>query len=397
MSRNPQSLDQRIRFASASVLPLWLLLSACGGGGGGGVASTPPPPPAPPSSTAAPTIDVKTSWLPSPATSVGESGYLIGRLTLTPGNGDPSSSRVVAPGDFSIASAQPQADGPFQYTLNASAGILPGGLTSVSASSGEVSWDINLPPSQSYRYNNPYGDWIQYFGQRLTAFSKGSDGSETQFLSYDLTRGSMGFSQPLAPDRNLRTTLDYDIGYSYVAMGEWSWRVVDLNGAAAGDFGNLLFVEGDHTPQQGIPASGTATYDARSLALLSSSGTPGIPFSLTADFGLRTMAARIDQDYRYDPTRSPSDDPILGIHLAGSAPFSNDGYNNTNFDIPLTGTANYSAFNSPSTPAAEGVSGIMNGSFFGPHVEQVGGVFGIGRPDGILLMQDAFVGQQRLP
>jgi hypothetical protein len=397
MPRNPRSLRHRIRFGSAPVLPLCLLLSACGGGGGDGVASTPPPPPAPPTSTAAPTIDVKTSWLPSPATSVGDSGSLIGRLTLTPGNGDPSSSRVVAPGDFSITSAQPRADGAFKYTLNASAGILPGGLTSVSASSGEISWDINLPPSRSYRYNNPYGDSIQYVGQRLTAFSKASDGSETQFLSYDLTRGSTGFSQPLAPDRNLRTTLDYDIGYSYVAMGEWSWRVVDLNGTAAGDFGDLLFVEGDHTPQQGIPASGTATYDARSLALLSSSGTPGIPFTLTADFGLRTMAARIDQDYRYDPSRSLSDDPILGIHVAGSAPFSNDGNNNTNFDIPLTGTANYSAFNSPSTPAAEAVSGIMNGSLFGPHAEQVGGVFGLGRPDGTLLMQDAFVGQQRLP
>ena len=35
-------------------------------------------------------------------------------------------------------------------------------------------------------------------------------------------------------------------------MGEWAWRVVDLTGAAAGDFGNLLFVNGDRTPSTGI-------------------------------------------------------------------------------------------------------------------------------------------------
>jgi hypothetical protein len=382
---------RRIGLISALIPPL-CLLSACGGGGSD-VASIPPPPPMP-GPTPANTLRVETSWLPSPATSVGDSGYLIGRLTLTPGNGDPSSSRAAVPGDFSITSRL-GADDRFQYTLNASAGILPGGLTAISVRSGEISWDINLPPAQSYRYDNPYGGSIQYVGQRLSAFSKAPDGNETQFLSYDLTRGATGFLQSLTPDRNLRSRLDYDIGYSYVAMGEWSWRVVDLNGAAAGDFGDLLFAEGDHTPTTGVPASGTATYDARTLALLSSSGTPGIPFTLTADFVQRLMSARIDQDYRYDPTRGSSADPILGIHVGGSAQFSNDLYNNTNFGIPLTGTANYSAFNSPSTPAPEAVTGTMNGSFFGPHAEQVGGVFSVGRLDGTTLLQDAFVGKQR--
>jgi hypothetical protein len=37
---------------------------------------------------------------------------------------------------------------------------------------------------------------------------------------------------------------------------------------------------------------------------------------------------------------------------------------------------------------------MMNGAFFGPNAQQVGGVFSIIRPEGILLMQDAFVGQQ---
>jgi hypothetical protein len=36
----------------------------------------------------------------------------------------------------------------------------------------------------------------------------------------------------------------------------------------------------------------------------------------------------------------------------------------------------------------------MNGAFFGPHAEQVGGTFSLQNPGGATLMQDAFVGQQ---
>jgi len=175
-------------------------------------------------------------------------------------------------------------------------------------------------------------------------------------------------------------------------MGEWSWRVVDLNGAAAGDFGDLLFVNGDRTPGSAIPASGTATYDARTFALLSSSGDRGIPFALTADFDHRTMSTRIDQDYLFDSSNSTTE-AALGIHVGGSAPFSNSG----TFDIPLAGTANYASSNFQVTPPSEPVTGTMNGAFFGPNAEQVGGAFSVERPGGVLLMQDAFIGQQRHP
>jgi hypothetical protein len=292
----------------------------------------------------------------------------------------------VAPGEFAITASQPVADRGFNYMLNAPAGIVPAGLISIQTGGPLISWDINLPPAPSYHYDNPWEDWVQYLGQRMTAFSKASDGSETQFLSYDFTRGSTGTLQQLSSDKNLRTALDYDIGFSYVAMGEWSWRVVDLNGAAASDFGDLLFVNGDRTPASGIPISGTATYDAHTLALRSSSGTLGIPFALTADFGQRTISTRIDQDYRNDPT----DDPVLGIHVGGSASFSNI----ETFDIPLSGTVNYADFNVAVTPLSEAVTGAMNGAFFGPHAEQVGGVFSLQRPEGTPLMQDAFVGKQ---
>ena len=400
MSLKFRFLARRIGLARALIPPLCMLLSACGGGGGGNspIASIPPPPPLTPTPAATPlttisgyslrgSLDVRTSWLDSPAARA--STYdLFGRLTLTPQNGGPTSYRASLPGEFTLTT-NPTGQA-FNYTLNAPAQILPGNLRSVGPASVVSSWAINS--NIAYRYGNPYEDWPQALGQRLTAFDKASDGSTTPLFSYDFSRGSTTTITSLGSGNSLRTTLDYDIGYSYVAMGEWSWRVVDLNGNAAGDFGDLLFVNGDRTPQAGIPTSGTATYYARSLSLLSSTGTTGIPFTLTADFGQRSMSTRIDQDYRYNAA-DPAGDPILGIHVGGTAPFNNNG----SFDIPLSGTANYASINSPLTPPAESVTGTMNGAFFGPHAEQVGGVFALGRPDGTLLMQDAFVGQQPHP
>ena len=277
------------------------------------------------------------------------------------------------------------ANGSLGYTLNAAAGILPAGLTSAIVFSPEISWDINA--AVAYRYTNPYGDTIQYLGQRLKGIDKTS---QNELFSFDFTRGFAGFQTSLGSGKSLRTNLDYDMGYSYVAMGEWSWRVVDLNGAPAGDSGDLLFVNGDRTPASGIPVSGKATYDAHSLALISSNFTAGIPFSLTADFSQRAISTLIDQDYRYNAAAGTTGDAALGIHVGGSAPFSNDG----RFDIPLTGTANYSVDNAQTAPLSQPVAGTMNGAFFGPHAEQVGGTFSLQSSTGTQLMQDAFVGQQ---
>jgi hypothetical protein len=414
MSRQFRFVARRIGLVSSLIPPLCLLLSACGGGGGGMLAMpiVPPPPstpaPTPPPDLPAGTvivppstlftalpgsiIDVQRSWLDSPATRVGNSG-LIGRLTIDPGTGNPAdwTFRPVVGGEFTMTVSNGVAGG-FNYALNAPTGLLPAGLTTLEVQSPGVSWDLNLPPSNSFRYLNGYGDDRQFFGQRLTAFAKAPDGTEKQFVSYDLTRAVAG-SKPLVGDNyQLQATLNYDVGYSYVAMGEWSWPVL-LNGnpTNATNFGKLLFVNGDRTPTSGIPASGTATYDARSLEMLSSTGVPGIPFTLTADFGLRTIATRIDQDFANFGS-GPDSSPIQGIHVGGSAPFGNDG----SFDIPLTGTVNYSYQNQPTPPPGEAATGDMNGAFFGPNAQEIGGTFSIQRStDRLPLYQDAFVGQQR--
>jgi hypothetical protein len=388
MSRKLRSIDQRVRFGASLALPLCLLLSACGGGGTD-VASIPPPPPTPtPTPPPAGTLDVQISLLPSPATRIARYGGFGSLLLNIPGNGEPPSPQLVGEGDVSFATDGRSEDGRFLYELDVALGTLPGTLTSLRMYGDAGTWTFNDTPETSHFEHDFGGDYVQVLGERLSASKKAADGSETPFLTYDFTRGTSSATLPLDAGHNVQATLDYDIGFSYVAMGEWSWRVVDLNGTAAGESGDLFFVDGNQTPTVAMPVSGTATYNARTLALLSSNGTPGIPFTLTADFGKSTISTQIDQDYQYNAA-DPAGDPILGIHLSGSTFFSN-----SNFDIPLAGTVNFSNTNVQVAPPAEPVTGAMNGAFFGPHAEQVGGVFAISRPDDTLLLRDAFVGQR---
>ncbi len=402
MSCQLRRLGRHILFTSTVLLPLFAL-SACGGGGTSQVASIPPPPPTPtPTPTPAPGVNlpagtvsynypstepvhIKLSWLDSPATRAATAD-LLGRFTINAGTGNPAdwTYRGTAPGEFTMTISPPTDHG-LDYTLNTPAGFLPGGRNASTVASPQISWDINS--TVAYRYTNIYGDTPQYLGQRLA----GENALGTQLFSYDYKRGEWGFRQPFDSGSSLVTTIDYDVGYSYVAMGEWTWRVVDMNGTTAPgtQSGQLLFVNGDRTPPSGIPVSGTATYDARTLQMLSTTGAVGIPFTLTAEFGQRTISTQIDQNFQN--YGSGDGDPIQGIHVAGSAPFSNGG----SFDIPLSGTVNYSYANATVMPPSEAATGDMNGAFFGPNAEQVGGTFALQRAgDKLPLYQDAFVGQQ---
>ena len=333
---------RRIGPANALLPPLFMLLSACGGDGITNVASLPPPPVTP-----APTPTPTPTTLPPanayPITRVG-SYDLIGRVALGP-------PHVTGSGEFTMAVSRPSVDQGFVYTMTGPAGFLP-----ISATSIEY---------------GPAGSW---------------SADPLGFMQDGYSR-----TLPFSADENLITSVNFDVGYSYVSMGAWEWAEVLLNGGSAGGYNELLFVAGDRTPQAGIPASGTATYDARTLL-----GRVGVPFALTADFGQRTISTRIDQDYRYNPNGDIMDYPTPGIHVGGSSPFSNNG----SFDIPLEGTANWNssyAINTPDTPPSQPARGDMNGAFFGPHAEQVGGTFSINNAAGVQLFQDAFVGQQHHP
>lgn len=378
---------------STLVLPICLMLSACGGGGGGGVASIPPPPPTPAPTPTVTSIDVQTSWLSSPATNAGSYG-VIGLVKETAGG--TSTSRFAAPGEFQVDVSAPNPGGGFGYGLGAPSSFLPAGYDTFTLPVGAVSWVFN-PGGQNQRVNNPYEDYPQFFGQNLKEYEIHSDGSKTLREDYDFNR-SAGLSSiiDLPSGQRITESLLFDVGLSYVAMGEWSWGPVTINADGSstptGDSHSVQFVYGNRTPASAIPVSGTATYDARALSML-----PNADFTLTADFGQRTISTQIDQDYLYNSAGDIMDYPLaIGIHVSGTSPFSNAG----TFDIPLAGTANYGSgyqLNTPQTPASSSVTGSMNGAFFGPHAEQVGGVFSINGSGGIAVMQDAFVGQQTGP
>jgi hypothetical protein len=372
------SCQSNTRFTRTIALPLCMLLSGCGGGGAQ-VASIPPPP-----ATATPTatakLDVKVTPLDLQGTKAGTYD-LLGRLTSTLSSGTKSS--VLTAGEASLTIAK-QND-VLNFTVKAP-GLVPNGA--VAFPSPEIFWSPDLTYGNQLFEDDHSGKWPQFLGQRLTAYRIQSDGSEEESELYDFKRGT---------SLNGESTFTYDIGYSYVAMGEWASSSVQPGAFPAAE---LLLVHGDRTPPAGIPVSGTATYDAHTLSLLSAcydSACPGIYFAMTADFGLRTISTRIDQNYQYytdlmgygEP--AIRNGPILGIHVNGTAAFNNDG----SFDIPLTGTANYSATNALTTPPSEPVTGTMDGAFFGPNAENVGGTFGLNRADRSLMVQDAFIGQQR--
>jgi len=348
MFANGHSFGHRFCVQTAALL-LCVLLSACGGGGIYGISSLPAPAPFPPTlnSTPAPPVALAADAYPLSRPGTYD---LIGTIKVHPTEPGSVDARMASPGEFALTVSRSSADQSLSYKINAPAGFLPGGLTSV-------------------------------------------DYGPSNFSGLSGTRGSYNSTLPFSADQRIASSLSFDAAYSYVSMGEWEWWFIHPDGGTAGGFGQLSFANGDRTPAAGIPASGTATYDAHTFASLSSDLTVGIPFTLTADFGARTISTRIDQDYRYDPRGDSLDYPAPGIHVGGTGPFSNSGV----FDILLTGTMNYSGgypLNTPQTPPTQQVTGSMNGAFFGPHAEQVGGVFSLQNPGGATLLQDAFVGKQ---
>ena len=343
---------------SSALLCLCLALAACGGGGGG-VASIPPLPqtPTPTPTPAVASIEVQTSWLSSPATQLGS-------YDLLASTGGAAGVHFTSAGAFRLEVSKQ--NGGFGYVLDGPSGFIPGGLTAVTLPTPIESWEFNVG-GPNYRYENPYGDYVQFFGQNLTEYEVSADGSKQQREDYDFDHAVIQNRVLDLPNgQRIGENLVFDAGMSYVAMGEWSWGTVTINAdgiaTLAGNPSSVYFAYGSRTPGSGIPVSGTATYDARTLGGLSNNS---IPFSMTADFGQRSISTAISQASLFD--------------VSGSARISNDG----SFGIPLSGTA-----------GSQAATGTLDGAFFGPHAEQVGGTFAVGVAGGGTVAQDAFVGQQ---
>ena len=389
------------------------LLSACGGGGGGGnIISSPPPIAATPAPapTASPTpapvaltsIAVETVTIPSPATRQATYDTFALIEHTTPG-GAPS-SRLAAPSDVRIAAHQP---GPSQYdltyTIQFAKPDLPGGLSSLSAVIEGRSHDYFLNGGFGGYRDATKGQYPLLFGQTQTATGTYSDGS-LKVLGID----RYSLAQPDQTNALVGVNRFYynkllDVGFSHVSLGFWNWGLVEPfetpGGANFIEGGLVRFVYGDRSPASAIPTSGTASYTATTLEYGDpdwASGIAGISvshqalrFALTVDFGQRSISAQISQEFNSFGCGDCFFSITPGLDLNGTGSIAGSG----NFTIPLTGAmTSYVQGVDSASVATFAVRGALDGAFFGPNAEQVGGVFAVGLTPGTALFSDAFVG-----
>jgi len=354
-----------------ALLALTFTLAACGGAGSE-VASIPAPLPAPAPAPPSPgpgivMANVVATTIPTPATEAGIAGTIA--LVESAAIGVPRTYRQTAsPNEVQIER------GGGAYTLLFNAADIP-------ASSSEFQFGDRIALDQ----------FVIAFGQHLDVeyVRRNSDGTTTlvDHAVDEYRRGESTIETASGPSTRLRQTLVYDVGLSSVALGEWAWRTVqvqaDGSSAEGPPLGRIPFVHGDRTPAAAIPASGTASYTAASLGYGVQSP---VLVALTADFGQRSISAQLDRDGSYTGDYYGGDTVLtLGVDLRGTGSIASPG----SFSIPLTGTVTDV---SVIPNGVLQVTGSLDGAFFGPSAEQVGGVFAVGRAPGEVLVSDAFVG-----
>ena len=366
----------------AAPAAMTLALCACGGGGSS-LASTPPPLPTPapapaptPTPTSTPTVTSERSIIdpiPSPATR--QATYDTMALIEGMNGSGISFTRTAAAGEVRIKT-EPAVS---RYTMLFNAPEIP--LTSA-AHEFEVRW---------YFY---FGDEVR-FGNSETIVHFLSDGTSNVIRYSEYRRGDNTVDVAVGPSTSVRETLVYDVGLSYVSLGEWIYGTVVPSAQPGGGLNvdnpraRVLFVAGERTSPSAIPLSGTATYTGSSLGYdtdadnrtLQGFGAP-IDILLRADFGQSSMFAQLTRAYSFDAgDRTGGGFQVLGVDVHGTGTIRSTG----DFLVPLIGTLLAGTNITP-------VTGSLNGAFFGPNAEQVGGVFAVGQVPGTTLVSDAFVG-----
>lgn len=364
-----------------SSLAMIMTLTACGGGGGGGegVASTPPPPPAPagPASASLVSTSVDIAPIASPATRPGKVDA-IALIDRYPSSGSPT-SRLAGPSEVKITTYQ---TGPspndISYSIEFASSELPGNKSTLTGVMKATSADVSSNGSFTGYRDGTLGKYPIRFGDRLTVTNKYSDGTQKTVTTLDNpSESSEEVIESIGPDKVLWYQLAYNVGLSHVSLGEWMWKEVtvapDGRWIAVTDEGDVYFVHGDRTPAGAIPTSGTATYSAASLH--------SINIAFTADFGQRSMSAQLNRDYSMFGDSVGGYTTVPGVDLHGTGSISSPG----GFSIPLAGSV---ANGGPSQPA----TGSLDGAFYGPQAEQLGGVIAVGQTPGSPQISDAFVG-----
>lgn len=360
-------IPEKRYFPMATALACSLAFAGCGGSDGGVNSVATAPPPSAPSSPAS----VNITTFSSPATRQGtyDTIALIDRGGPLPG---PSTNRLAAPGEIRIITYQSSANpGERSYTLDFPTAHLPGGQTSFTGAM--PIWNISTPAG-------PIG--LKIGDQATYTFGSGS-GSVSRLQDESVTT-----STDLGDGKSLQSRLVYNVGLSYVSLGQWDWWVSDRATGNTEEYDSAYFVNGDRTAPGAVPVSGTATYVGQSLGISTDVSNRGgevgapIDISLTADFGQRSIAADLNRASATWGDAVGGYTSVAAVDLHGTGAIGTPG----TFAIPLAGTVD-------TTP----VTGSLNGTFFGPSAQQVGGVFAVGTAPGQSLVRDAFVAARTGP
>ena len=140
------------------------------------------------------------------------------------------------------------------------------------------------------------------------------------------------------------------LGHQYQSFGVWNERVDASRGHIT------VWSQGQPTPAQGIPASGSATFQGKLSGIYVSaggnSGTAASDLKVSADFGARSLGFA-SSGTTVNGTAAPS------LDLRGA----------------LTYAPGQGHFSGSVANASGSLRGSTSGQFYGPHAEELGGVF----------------------
>jgi len=193
---------------------------------------------------------------------------------------------------------------------------------------------------EAYYGYTPY--WATTSGYGSSLGTSPGTGYVRGDFSYDTNAaGTLASVQAHAPE---------SLGHQYQSFGVWNERIDASRGQIT------IWSQGQPTPAQGIPASGSATFQGRLSGIYVApsgvGGTAASDLKVSADFGARS----------------------LGFASSGTTV---NGAAAPNLD--LRGTLAYAPgqgrFSGSVANASGSLRGSTNGQFYGPRAEELGGVF----------------------
>jgi len=269
----------------------------------------------------------------------------------------------------------------------------------------DIAWS-DLPESLVYSFS-------EYFGQHIVG--EQNDNGQIVTIEWDQSRESDVIGSPEYPSSRdglgVAMWAYYDLGLSYVSLGRWVrlFSVADETGGFTWDDdnsyegeANAYYVYGQRTTD--MPVTGTATYvgtavmgslgfsDAPSngyhpiaATRLMMMNAPGMVFQ--ADFADSTIASSINSqgEYQWWTSGTTIDSTTVSLNMAGSSTFDAAGA----YSIPMSGYL--TDINNDSDTA---VAGSIDGAFFGPLAEQLGGTFQFEAAGSNGAILGSFIGEQ---